>query len=162
MSEWFLPYAIVLTQECDLEQDHENREKLDGSGSDTNHDKLLPSVLMCPGYLSVQFREGKHLDFLNRRMMRYPSDPWRSIKANQNPRYHYLCAWTLLQVPELILDFKHFFTLPTDVLRNVYGSEQHYIARLSPLYREDLNQRFAAYLARVGLPIPLHQFPADS
>lgn len=102
-----------------------------------------------------------HLEALGRTMPRQNSKQWSLIRTNQNPRYHFLASWTPLQVPELVVDFKHFFALPTEVLRCLYTNEEHSIARLRCPYREDLSQRFAAYLARIGLPIPHHQVGAE-
>ncbi len=85
------------------------------------------------------------------------SDKFSRIRKNDDPRYHYLSKCPELEVPETILDFKHYFTLPTGILRSAYGKSEHYLARLEPLYREQVSQRFASFLARVGLPI-MHKF----
>jgi len=163
-SEWELPYAVVLSQECDLSLDHDLREKLkrlegesNNSDRDQKHDKLLLGVLVCPAYQAASFREGKHLNELHRVMESYGSRDFKLIKGNCNPRYHYLAKWAPLQVAELVVDFKHFFTIPVEQLWDEYGTEEHYIARLKPLYREDLSQRFSAYLTRIGIPTPHHQ-----
>lgn len=162
-SEWELPYVVALSQECDLALDHDLRETLnipEGNNSDSDrdkkHDKLLLGVLVCPAYQAASFREGKHLDELHRVMESYASKDFSLIKKNCNPRYHYLAKWTPLQVAELVVDFKHFFTVPVEQLRDEYGTEEHYIARLKPLYREDLSQRCSAYLTRIGIPTPHH------
>ena len=88
------------------------------------------------------------------KMQKYTSKPWGVIKSNSNPRFHFMCQWSPLQVPELVVDFKHFQTIPTEVLRDVYGGKEHHIARLTCPYREELSQRFASYLARIGVPVP--------
>lgn len=57
---------------------------------------------------------------------------------------------TELGVPEFVIDFKHFFTVPVDV---VYKQRKTiYIATIGELYREELSQRFANFLSRIGLP----------
>ena len=164
VSEWTFPYAIAMSQECDLYQDHSGRESLHSVDSPSieedsraSHDKLLLNVLMCPGYVASDFRGGKHLARVGRVMSSYTSSQWRSINSNQHPRFHYLAAWGEFQVTEMVIDFKHFFTLPTEQLRGAYAGPDHYIARLRCPYREDLSQRFAAYLARIGLPAPHHR-----
>ncbi len=68
-----LQYAVVLTQECDLDQDRENRKKhREAASSDIgkapNHDKYLPSVLICPCYPAAVFRGGNHLEVLDLEM----------------------------------------------------------------------------------------------
>jgi len=156
LQRWTFPYSAVMTQECDLLQDDSARQAEPKSDS-ARDDKLLLAVLLCPAYKAAAFRNGEHLQFLGRRMQRHSSNSWRRIKSNQNARYHYLSEWRELQVAELVVDFKHFFTLPIEVLRDAFGNDKHYIARLSSLYREDLSQRFASYLARIGLPVQHHQ-----
>ena len=154
MMEFSYPYAVSLTQECDLEEDYNCRNIVkQDTGSD---DKHLPMILLCPAFLAEQVKAGTHLDYLKLKMKKQTSDFWRLIQQNKNPRYHYLSAFSVLQVPDLVIDFKHFFTIPTNILLEKYGQEANHFARLNFLYREDLSQRFAFYLARIGLPIPHH------
>ncbi|MBE9479589.1 MAG: hypothetical protein IMY80_06440 [Chloroflexi bacterium] len=164
VTEWEFPYAVALSQECDLMQDHNNRKLLEEAGDERDegdkeitHDKLLPAILMCPAYQTIPFKNGEHLNGLGRKMEIYSSSRWNIITRNQNPRYHFLAEWRPFHVAELVVDFKHFFTVPTEILRDTYGTQQHYIARLICPYREDLSQRFAAYLARIGLPTQHHR-----
>lgn len=148
-----MPYAVAMSQECDLVQDNKARAT-DPSQKPAPDDKVVPSVLICPGYQSSLFREGRHLEGLGMKMEKYTSKPWAVIKSNSNPRFHFMCQWAPFHVPELVVDFKHFQTIPTEVLRNAYGGEEHHIARLACPYREELSQRFASYLARIGVPVP--------
>jgi len=156
---WHLPYAVVLSQECDLDQDQGNREKNAKdemlATAEMKHDKLLPTVLFCPAYQAAPFRDGKHLE--PRRMEKFSGSRWELILENKNPRYHYLVGYADLQMPELVLDFKHYFVLPMELLTSYYNKPEYSIARLAELYREDLSQRFAAYLGRIGLPTPHHK-----
>ena len=142
-----LPYLVVLSQDCDLEQDHKNRSD---HKSDT-HDKFLQSILVCPAYLEANFRAGTHLEDLGLKMQKINSENFRRIKSNQNYRYHYLPANRSLQVPELFIDFKHYFTGPRDLIYDEYR-KKHYLATLDILFREDFSNRFAHYLSRIGLP----------
>ena len=173
------PYAVVLTQECDLAQhagvtaflssaraDDAEKQK-DEKRIRDKRDKLLPSVLLCPAYPAYQFRKGIHIATIlspdevdgNRGIEDYYvshiiSDDFKKVQNNDVPRYHYLsAAREEYQVPETVVDFKHYFTLPTETLIRSYSSEMHYIARLRPLYREHVSQRFAAFLSRIGLEI---------
>ncbi len=148
-----MPYSIAMSQECDLVQDNYARVT-DLSEKPAPDDKVLPSVLICPGYQASLFRAGKHLAGLRKTMLSYSGKPWAVIKNNSNPRFHFMCQWPPLQVPELVVDFKHFQTISTEVLRNVYGGPEHHIARLACPYREELSQRFASFLARIGVPVP--------
>jgi len=142
-----MPYCVLLSQDCDLEHDFNNRNVKGG----TDHDKYLRSVLLCPSYLGDPFRQGEHLGSDQLKMRRIPSDEWKKLKSNQIDRYHYLEPLPDLQVPELVVDFKHYFTVPLEV---VYRAEQKssYLATIEILYREHLSTRFAHYLSRIGLP----------
>lgn len=143
-----LTYVVVLSQDCDLEQDFRNRENLD---SKTN-DKYLQWVLLCPAYIADIFRDGSHLNKLGLTMQSWPGrDDWKRITQNQIYRYHFLEAFPDLQIPELVLDFKHCVTAPRSVL---YREEckAGYLGTVSELYRESLSGRFAHYLCRIALP----------
>ena len=151
------PYAVVLSQQCDLERDASAREmdedELQPDDILKRADGMLPSVLLCPAYPSQAFRAGTHLsESLGIKVPDKNSDAFSLIRQNRDPRYHYLCSWPALQVQETVVDFKHFFTLPTETLVAAYGDRSHYIAQLTCPYREDISHRFTAFLARIGLP----------
>jgi hypothetical protein len=145
--EYFFPYMVVLSQDCDLEQDFDNRKE---DGFDKKHDKYIYSILVCPAYLSEDFRKGEHLKSFDFRMESKNSKQFSDIKINQNPRYHYLEHYPEFQIPSMVLDFKHYFTFNTDYL--YYIHKEHYVASLNELFRECLSQRFSYYLSRIGLP----------
>ena len=52
-----ITYAVVMTQDCDLESD--NRERNDPSV--TNQDKYLQTILVCPAYEEEKFVRGTHI-----------------------------------------------------------------------------------------------------
>ncbi len=81
------------------------------------------------------------------------TNDWKRIVQNQVVRYHYLEDFPDLQIPELVVDFKHCITAPQNVL---YRQEHNagYLGTVSELYRECLSGRFAHYLSRVALPEP--------
>ncbi|MGH8768220.1 MAG: hypothetical protein ACREVT_08585 [Burkholderiales bacterium] len=141
------PFVVVLTQDCDLFQDFNNRT----SGVD-KHDKYLQSILLCPAYRSAEFRTGQHLQGLNLVMENWASSTrWKLITENQSYRHHYLPEHAVFQIPELVIDFKHFITAPRDaVYRDSFRAE--YRATIAELYRENLSVRFAQYLSRIALP----------
>ena len=141
----FFPYIVVLTQDCDLEQDYNNR-----NSNSEKQDKYLHSILACPAYLAEQLKEGTHLDALGVKMERQPREKWHDIQQNLNPRYHFLRGFVDLQIPDLAIDFKHYFTITRDSLYQFITN--HYIGTINELFREALSQRFAYYLSRIGLP----------
>jgi len=143
-----LPYAVVLTQDCDLESDYNCRGGLNQENS--SNDKFLQSILVCPAYLAEQFRTGAHLEALGLKMNTWTSEQWKSIKQNQNQRFHFLNADPTLKIQDLIIDFKQYYTIPRD---EIYKSHRElYLASLDLLFREALSHRFAYYLSRIGLP----------
>jgi len=142
-----LPYIVVLTQDCDLEQDFTKRVEEE----EELQDHFLHTALVCPAYPSQKFREGTHLDNWQVKMSK-PEHYNSSIKGNMHKRYHRLSEDKETGVPELILDFKHYYAIPMDVLYELYASK-HYFAHINELFREDLSQRFSYYLSRIGLPV---------
>jgi hypothetical protein len=62
----------------------------------------------------------------------------------------YLDFQTHIQMVPTIVDFKHYFSVSLAYIQKV--RPQSFVCRLSQLYREDLSQRFAVYLARIALP----------
>ena len=144
--EKIFPYLLVLSQDCDLDLDCEYHTK-----SKDDQDKFLFSILVCPGYFAEELRGGIHLRKYKLKMQQINKEMWNNIKHNQNPRYHFLKGEKTFQVPDLVLDFKHYYAISRDVLYENF--EDHYIGSINELFREALSQRFAYYLSRVGLPL---------
>jgi len=147
VNEMTIPYLIILSQECDLDWDFKYRSDIK---YDT-HDKYLQSILVSPAYLAEKVKEGTHLEDLQLKMQSYTSRKWSDIKSNQNIRYHYLQDEDRLKIPELVIDFKHYYTIPRDFFyKEFFGN---YVGTLDQMFREHLSQRFAHYLSRIGLPM---------
>jgi len=146
-----LKFAIVLSQECDLDQDYNNWRDIERK----NEDKYLPSVLVCPAYPSEQLRFGKHREDMKMSNLG-DAGVFPQIEKNTHPRYHFLKSATEadnekgINVISLVVDFKHYYTLPTNAVYKLYN--EHYVGSLNELFREELSHRFSAYLSRVGLP----------
>jgi hypothetical protein len=139
------PYIVVLTQDCDLERDYENRE----NGNRQDNDKDLQSILICPAYLAESLHTGAHLDDLGLKMKPWDKDLWKHIKRNQHERFHFLPQFETL-MPDLVLDFKHFYTFQREQIYEIHKTQ--YKVSLAVPFRENLSQRFANYLSRIGLP----------
>jgi len=136
------PLVIVLSQDCDLEQDY-NARRGGGSG------KLL-DILFCDVY---------HADSLKSQLGKSLKE-WKVIAENQSPRYQFLgmistdedAAGTGL--PSLALDFKRYFTLPADeVYERLSIATTFRRCVLGTPYVEHFVQRFFSFLSRVALPI---------
>ncbi len=146
INEIIVPYLIVLTQECDLDWDYKFHEKEE---IDT-HDKYLQSILVSPAYLAEKVKEGTHLEELDLKMQHISRKKWSDVESNQNTRYHYLRKDDKFGIPALVVDFKHYYTIPRDLFYEKFLA--NYIGTLEQLFRESLSHRFSHYLSRIGLP----------
>jgi len=146
VSKILFPLVIVLTQDCDLAQDSINRKK------ETQNSKLL-SVLVAPLYNAEHVFLGEHLNDLNIKMapVNKNKTPGKTLMQNETPRYHYIDFPEEIPLVAAVIDFKHYFSVHVSYLESIRPTS--FVCRLSDLYREDVSQRFAAYLGRIGLPL---------
>ena len=152
------PFALIFTQECDLKWDYEGH-----NGGKKKYNQYLNSILCCPAYPSTELREGTHLyeiegkeEYKMREFVprgKKDNTSWNQVKQNSDPRYHYLQTFEVdgIVIPELVLDFKHYYSIPRDLFY-LRKENAEYIARLNVPFRELVSQRFAYFLSRVGLP----------
>ena len=145
VSKIIFPLIVVLTQDCDLEQDFNGRKK------DKQGNKLL-SVLVAPLYNAEHVFTGEHLSELQVKgtVINKGKTEGKTIMQNERPRYHYIDFPSKIPVVPSIADFKHYFSVQAGYLEKTRKS--NFVCRLDDLFREDLSQRFAAYLGRIGLP----------
>ena len=144
------PSVFVLTQDCDLQQGIQSQNKED----DKQKNALIISVLVAPMYNSEHFRLGEHLEYLNAKTQTYPSSRtnWKSIIQNSNPRYHFLEFGADIPLVNSIIDFKQYFSVSLKTIQD--NKSGGFVGSVGDLYREDVCQRFSAYLSRIGLPNP--------
>lgn len=142
------PLVIVLTQDCDLEQDH----KLQISPDAEEKDKLLISVLVAPLYNAEHVYEGSHLFELDipMQIINKNRSPGKNLRINERPRYHFLDFPPVINLVPSVIDVKHYFSVNVNHLTRI--KRESYVCTLSALYREDVSQRFSSYLSRIGLP----------
>jgi hypothetical protein len=146
------PYVMVLSQACDLRYDYQNRKDIEINPGKTQ-DKHLISALVVPLFNAGQFIRGEHLSELKLRMrsdMGWDSTEGKKVMNNQLPRFHYLKFPNEVNIVDSVLDFKHFFTISIEVLYRV--RRKNFVCTVSPLFREEISDRFAFYVARIGLP----------
>lgn len=145
-------YAVVLSQDCDLESDYRGREENLGKSANISNDNYLPTILLCPAYLLTDFIDGTHIDSwqMNTELKSVRNQD-KIKKNNEFKRYHYVDGNSDFSIPELIIDFKHFISVPRDALYNKH--KDIYLATIGELFREELSQRFSNFLSRIGLPI---------
>ncbi|TGL80878.1 hypothetical protein [Leptospira yasudae] len=138
------PYILILTQDCDLEQNKNERLK----NLDKN-DKFLISILAAPLYIAEHIFDGNHLTEIKIKTEKHSSDSKKKIKQNQNQRFHYIELDKVFNLPPLVIDFKHYFSI---TLNSLEKQMENKICAIEPIYRESISQRFAHYLSRIGLP----------
>ncbi|MDT7533365.1 hypothetical protein OVY48_07975 [Sphingobium sp. SA2] len=135
-------YCVVLSQDCDLLRDFEDRQA------------AKPSPLN--GVLIFLARPATDLKDLVNGGIR------KRIIQNDDQRYHVIEAVPATAdavgegIPALVIDFRRFFTMSSKVLYYQCGLEAETKRRsvLSMPYKEHLQSRLAFYLARVALPNP--------
>jgi hypothetical protein len=140
------PFAVLLTQDCDLEQDFTARQK----GEVT--DKLLPGLLFC--------QVAKAEELFSRLGGRRKEWERMNVDKNKNERYHFLqkvdasCDAQQVGIDELGIDFKRYVTVPAaEVYRRIELGEAKRRCVLKSPYLEHFSSRFAYFLSRVALPL---------
>lgn len=150
VSKIVFPLVMVLTQDCDLEQDF--RFRWSRGKRPSTQDKWLLTVLVAPIYNAEHVYAGRHLEELNLSMQQINKKRTEGnfLRNNERPRYHYLEFPKDIQIVPSVIDFKHYFSVNTIYLKK--HKQTHFVCRVSELYREDVAQRFTNFLARIGLP----------
>lgn len=143
------PLVVVLTQDCDLAQDYKFRwAKPEAS----TQDKYLMSVLVAPLYNLEHVFTGEHLTDVGLKMatINKTKSPGTNLVNNETPRFHTLKFGSDVQIVDSVVDFKHYFSINVEYIKK--HKQKNFVCQLSALFREDLSQRFASYLSRIGLP----------
>lgn len=138
------PYAIVVSQECDLQWDYAKRpEKFD-----------LISALLIPLYNYEHVLSGVYLERLGTTMgqisRKEKSTDNKNLRRNETPRYHYIDFPDEIDIVPSVADFKQYFTVCIDTL--LESKKNSYVCTLDTPFKEHLVQRFTNYLSRIGLP----------
>jgi hypothetical protein len=169
LNEVTYPYAMILSQDCDLEWDQTARRHIESAGAPPAigqaridwdradkdaRTKLMEGVLICVAEEESVVRVTSAL----------PSKQWQFAESNQHERYHFLrpCAPDVdlegVGLPQLVLDFKRYFTIPPEELRRrcalseaTPGRARRRSVLVSP-FLEDVSTRFYRFQARVALP----------
>jgi len=142
-----LPLVIVLNQDCDLNSDDRDKQK-----ENSNKDCRLLHLIVAPLFNFDDFKVGKHWSGLFDVGESYNPNKTagKKVQNNEDPRFHYFQFQEGYNVlPNLVVDFKHFFTVSTAYL---YQNVDKRVCTLDDLYREKVSQRFAYYISRIGLP----------
>ena len=142
------PFAIVVSQDCDLEQDFNFRFNDVGN---VRHE--LPSILFCQVMEAKQFIKGPHNHLFNSSTFK------GNFEKNIDFRFHFLqevpAEFDLFRdgVPELAMEFKRCFSMPTaEVYHRIKLSQTERRFHLLSPYREHFCDRFHNFNNRIALP----------
>jgi hypothetical protein len=139
------PFAMVVSQDCDLTQDYKVRRE-----GRLDSDKILPNILLCEVITAAELR-GNPGEGFNK-------DQWKRIKQNKDERYQFLekvpadCDALGVGLPELGIDFKRYFSMPTDEIYFRVETEARRRYHFISPYLEHLSTRFSYFQYRIALP----------
>ena len=140
------PYAVVMSPDCDLEQDFTQRMGEAVKGGST--DRSIPDILLLQATTADELRATAPAG----------KDIWKRIRQNKDERYHVIERVRPEQdavgtgLAALGIDFKRYFTVPTDELYLQCEATAKRRCHLETPYSEHLNRRFTDFLSRVALP----------
>lgn len=134
-------FSVILNQDCDLLRDFEAAE--------AKKNRQLNGVLIFEAEASANAKKGLA-----------GGDIFRRVQSHREDRYHLLppvpADYDLQNegLPELMVDFRRFFTMPADEVlrqcRQADGAKRR--SRLNMPFREHLQNRLGSYFQRVALP----------
>lgn len=137
------PYAIVITQDCDLDWDYKAR------GTNNNPAKLLNSIILCEIGTAESIRS---TDGMNRK-------EWELVVAHRHERFYFFetippeCEVQQEGLPELTADFKRVFGIDASTLyRQIELGMVKRRAILASPYLEHFSRRYHSFHGRVALP----------
>jgi hypothetical protein len=137
------PYAIVVTQDCDLDWDYKAR------GTNNNPVKLLNSIVLCEIGTAESIRSA---DGMNRK-------EWELVVAHRHERFYFFekippeCEVEQEGLPELTADFKRVFGIDASTLyRQIELGMVKRRAILASPYLEHFSRRYHSFHGRVALP----------
>lgn len=152
------PFAIVVTQDCDLDWDYAARTE-EANLADPNSEqkyryKKLHSVILCEVDTARNIRNISDKGLMNRAA-------WDLVKSNRHERFHFLegvsSEFDLQQegMDELTVDFKRLFGIDAEKL---YDQIRTGLCRrrsfLIAPYLQHFSSRFSTFHSRVALPEP--------
>ena len=141
------PYVICLNQDCDLNSDKRDKD----NNPNGNKNCRLLHLIVAPLFVFDSFVEGTHWGeiFEPVQAINIKKTEGKKIMNNEDPRYHFLRFNVESKLPDMVIDFKHFFTISTE---QMYDSLSNRVCSIDELYREKICQRFAFFQSRIGLP----------
>jgi hypothetical protein len=142
-------YAVLVNQDCDLEQDHTARK---GGGATAGHRRIVEAIL-------VEAKPALEVREQARTNLNIGKDLWKRVVQNKDERFHFVEGPPMdldalgEGLPDLALDFRGCFSMRMEELlhRIDLGPTRRRAWLLTP-WAEHLSSRFAYFYSRVGLP----------
>lgn len=153
------PLIIILTQDCDAIQ-YSNNIELNIDHEKYNNNQYLLSIIVAPIYNFEDVRLGKYLEnleiikdgIITDKKMKCTGVSSKELRQNNLDRYHYIKIKIGDSFSEYVIDFKHYFTVNADYIIEHKIDRNNYLFTIDSIFKESINQRFANYLSRIGLP----------
>jgi len=141
-----LAFSVIMTQPCDISSHYKTVK------SDKISRQILTQILFCPAFEASHIFEGTHLqNTYDHLLPKIDEQVKKSITSRQNSRYYYLPSQG--QIPSLVVDFKHYFTLPISYIISFHSNFNDACFNiLEDIVFAQLSDYFAHYLQRIGLP----------
>lgn len=154
--EYTFPYAIIISQGCDVLSMGEMVENHEGKMT-----KFMPSILMCPIYQADYASKADHMDGVfpslglldkNDDRVMFTKKDREVMQKDWHYRFHMLrvVIGRDTVMDKELLDFKHYFTVPASYL---VRNRKNRIFRLDDIYAEQITLKFSTFLARVAMPV---------
>lgn len=141
------PYAIVVTQDCDLDWDYRARQTGNAQPS-----KLLNSIILCEIATAREVRDIADKNVMNRK-------EWELVESQRHERFYFFekisveCELEQIGLPEMTADFKKVFGINSETLyRQIELGIAKRRAVLSSPYLEHFSRRYHSFHGRVALP----------
>jgi hypothetical protein len=141
------PYAIVITQDCDLDWDYRARQEARGQSS-----KLLNSVILCEIDTAKGVRAIADKGLMN-------SKEWNLVENHRHERFYFFekipveCELEQVGLPELTADFKKIFGIDSaNLYHQINLDNAKRRALLTSPYLEHFSRRYYSFHGRVALP----------
>ena len=152
------PWLVVLSQDCDLEQDYYARHGLlyPATNKAVLSDKKLWGVLVAPGWDAGDVEELRHLqgdgyeDLQGRKKM--GSTEANYLRTHRHERYYYIEPHDLTGGVALAFDLKLATAVHPEYLEREASVDDRRVAVLDGVWKAHLAHRYITYLGRVPLP----------
>jgi len=144
-----IPYSIVVSAACDIESCFRIEANIVKTESEFDR-QVIFQLMMCPAFDEDLFMAGQHLESIY-------NCKTKAINAKEKEKYKkdtrlfYIENKNFANLPNLFIDYKHYFTLPIELVKeHLKDAKEKYI--LEHIQYTKLADLFAHYLQRVGIP----------